>query len=684
MLLPGQPIPPAGELVFQEDAMELGAGQTLDFPVWAGHDGPDQDLVGLEIDITALAPSAVQEPRLLLDFPLDGNANDNSGRGHTATVHGGPQPAASGERKALRFSGKGDWIDTGTNLAELKKEFTIEVWVKPDAVQPVNANIFGNHTNDGKGLLLQMDGSNMNRWAFVMGIGGGRWGFTKPIRFTPDVWQHVAIVKSLREIKFYLNGVLLDTVDAPYAHLPSPMNFAVGLGFEDASRCFRGELAGLRVWDRALPEIKPEVTPGQQFQALISNASVKLETAGRSRIFPADKTPVINVLYADTGKLPADAEITASFEGSDYAGNPIAIPTVKLSAANQFQAKLELPLPAGFYRLVCKPTATGPAGAVELPPVSLAFSVLSGSTAEALPASRPAESPIGSKPTHVTSLDGEDWLIATDPGNIGREQGWYNAPQPDAKLTKVPWIIQDIFNNYHGVVWYWRDFNAHVNPDESGRYILKFLGVDYLAEVWLNGQRIGSHEGAEAPFEFDVTSVIKPGAENRLAVRVLNPTNEPIDGIALNTTARGPRAYPVQPGSVYNTGGITDSVELLATPAVRLEDVYAKPDWKTGRVRIEANARNASDKPVQTLARFAITPAKASTLADSAAISLELPPGDTKVIADLAVKDWQLWSPESPALYQVTSEVGVKNSEFYDVRKTRIGFRDFRYENNAF
>ena len=485
ILFPGQPVPPTGEIIYQENTLELGAGDTLDFPVWAGHDGPDHDLVALKIDITYLAPAA--EPRLLLDFPLEGNANDKSGRDHAVTVHGKPQPATSSDRKAMRFSGAGDWIDTGTNLSGLKKEFTIEAWVKPDAEQLANANIFGNHTDQGQGLVMQMDGSNMNRWAFATGIGGGPWAFTKPIQLTPDVWQHVAIVKSRRELQYFLNGVLLDTVDAPSSYVPSPMNFAIGLGFKDPARCFRGELAGVRVWDRALPEIKPDVSAAQRFQAMISNARVRLETAGTSRIFPAGKTPVIDVIFDDVVKMPEDSEIMAGFELTDYAGKPISIDPVKLAPANQFRAKLELPLPAGFYRLISKPTATGPSGRVDLPPVSLAFSVLGDSGAEAPPASRPAESPIDSTPTNITTLDGDDWLIATDPQNVGREQGWFNTPQPGAKKTKVPWIIQDIFNNYHGVAWYWHDFEAPLHADKDGRYILRFLGVDYLAEVWLNG-----------------------------------------------------------------------------------------------------------------------------------------------------------------------------------------------------
>ena len=140
----------------------------------------------------------------------------------------------------------------------------------------------------------------------------------------------------------------------------------------------------------------------------------------------------------------------------------------------------------------------------------------------------------------------------------------------------------------------------------------------------MNGVKVGEHEGSEDPFELDVTAAIKPGAKNRLAVRVLNPTREPIGGIALGETAHGPRSYPVGPGSTYNVGGIVDSVELLATPAVRVENLYVKPDWKTGRVQIEANLRNASNQALATEMRFTIGPANAGE-ALHAAVLQQLP-----------------------------------------------------------
>ena len=75
----------------------------------------------------------------------------------------------------------------------------------------------------------------------------------------------------------------------------------------------------------------------------------------------------------------------------------------------------------------------------------------------------------------------------------------------------------------------------------------------------------------------DVTDAVRPRAANRLAVRVLNPTNEPIDGIKLAETAhtaKSPEGWA--PGRGANWGGITDSVEWIAAPAVRVEDLFVR------------------------------------------------------------------------------------------------------------
>ncbi len=284
--------------------------------------------------------------------------------------------------------------------------------------------------------------------------------------------------------------------------------------------------------------------------------------------------------------------------------------------------------------------------------------------------------------TVITSLDGDHWLLAPDPDNVGRDQQWWKAPVAGAKPTKVPWIIQDAFPGYHGVAWYWHTFTAPANPHADGRFLLRFWAVDYLAEVWLNGVRLGTHEGGEEPFLFDVTAAIKPGAENLLAVRVLNPTHQRIDGIVLNETPHRNKALPYGSGSAWDQGGIIDSVELLAVPVASLADLFVRPDPKTGDIAVQIKVTNASDRPVSAQLDLCVAPDPAGPSADARTMNVQLPPGNTQLDARLKVDSPQLWQLNDPALYRVTAQLA--SSQGTDQQSTRCGFRDFRFADGYF
>lgn len=290
----------------------------------------------------------------------------------------------------------------------------------------------------------------------------------------------------------------------------------------------------------------------------------------------------------------------------------------------------------------------------------------------------------GQTVSSVISLDGNHWRLATDPRNVGREQKWFESPRPEAKLTKVPWIIQEAFPAYHGVAWYWRDFDAPANPHPQGRTLLRFWAVDYAAEVWLNGVKVGSHEGGEGVFVLDVTQAIKPGAKNILAVRVLNPTNEPIDGICLSVIPRRCKFAPFMAGVLYNDGGIVDSVELLLAPAVRLADLQVIPDPKTGVIHIRTIARNASPQAARGHLEFAVAPAASGETLQMAKLDRDLPPGDTLVETDMQVSRPRLWELNDPYLHRVTARVRLEGSDSVDEQSTRCGFREFRFENGYY
>jgi hypothetical protein len=286
--------------------------------------------------------------------------------------------------------------------------------------------------------------------------------------------------------------------------------------------------------------------------------------------------------------------------------------------------------------------------------------------------------------TVVRSLDGPNWSLAPDPKNAGRTEQWWEKPAPGTKTTKVPWIIQDAFPGYHGVAWYWRDFVAPTNPHPGGQSLLRFWAADYKADVWLNGVPVGGHEGGESPFVLDVTAAFRPGVTNRLAVRILNPTHQPIDGIVLNETPHRNKTLPYAAGNAWDQGGLIDSVELVLTPAVRVADLFVRPDWKSGRLRLQANLHNAAPKAARVQLEFSVAPATGGETAAVLRRETELPPGDTPFEAELRVEGPRLWQLNDPFLYRVSARVRAEGSESFDESSVRCGFRDFRFENGFF
>ena len=283
--------------------------------------------------------------------------------------------------------------------------------------------------------------------------------------------------------------------------------------------------------------------------------------------------------------------------------------------------------------------------------------------------------------TLAVTLD-SGWLIATDPDNIGRQQAWFGAAQPGAKATRVPSVLQETFPAYHGVVWYWLQFKPEPQPFAHGRYLLRFNAVDYLADVWLNSQHLGSHEGSETPFVLDATDLIRPGTTNTLALRVLNPDNQRIDGIVLAETPHRNKVVQFGNGSSFDYGGILLPVELLLTPAVRIASLHLRPDWKTGRVQIECAVNNATARTVTSQLNFSIarTTMDEPLLADAA--SFTAPPGDSSVHHEVQIDNHRLWELDDPCLYRLQTR--LQNGEDISEASTTFGFRDFRVVDGYF
>jgi hypothetical protein len=289
--------------------------------------------------------------------------------------------------------------------------------------------------------------------------------------------------------------------------------------------------------------------------------------------------------------------------------------------------------------------------------------------------------PTANRGNAVRTLAGE-WRLATDPGNLGRDQRWFDSIRAEARPAPVPGIIQQVFPGYHGVAWYWHQFRAARPASAHERCLLRFGAVDYLADVWMNGIHVGNHEGGETPFALDVTHVLRPDADNLLAVRVLNPTDEPIDGIRLaETPHRNKRDKDYQPGASLNHGGIMLPVDLVVVPAVRITDLFVRPQADSGHIRVTATIRNDEEAAAAGRLTASVAAAHAGEVLGCNALDAQLLPGETTHELSLSVAEPRLWSLEDPFLYSARLTLEATSGDgnaFSHARTVRCGFRDFR------
>ncbi len=152
---------------------------------------------------------------------------------------------------ALRFDGKGQYVQTETILNDLKLPCTFAFWVNPDATQGDLANIFGNHEGSTLGLVMQQEGATANKFHFAYGsqpVGGG----AGPVQLTANTWQHVAIVCDGKEVVIYLDGKEAARGEGKNPLTPNPrLGFRLGSGFS-GGRFFAGALDDFRIYARAL------------------------------------------------------------------------------------------------------------------------------------------------------------------------------------------------------------------------------------------------------------------------------------------------------------------------------------------------------------------------------------------------------------------------------------------------
>ena len=213
---------------------------------------------------------------------------------------------------------------------------------------------------------------------------------------------------------------------------------------------------------------------------------------------------------------------------------------------------------------------------------------------------------------------------------------------PVAQLPQSFVTLSPQMRYYNGLVWFERHFTAHPQPGK--RAFLRFGAVDYRAQVYLNGQPVGAHEGGFTPFAFDVTKLLRDG-DNQVTV-----------GVDSERTASD---VPPPITDWENYGGITRPVSLIFTPDTFVDDEWVRltrDGHLAATVKLDGPA--AANAPVRVQIPGLKLALSGRTGADGSWTG-EAP----------APRSLHLWSPESPTLYDVQVSAGG------DVVSDRVGFR---------
>ncbi len=520
--------------------------------------------------------------------------------------------------------------------------WTIYAWVNTDApiAAPTLVAGYGDVTAE-YARYLGLDSSKLMLWM------GADNSFSAPATVTPGKWQFVAATFDGTVFRLYSDGAQVGQGSLTLGRVAPTLQMAPPLIPWPTGQHFGGKIAGFTLVRDALTaeQIRQIASSPPQFSLVL---------------FEEGSKPWPVQTRAQAGYRAPQDPATWPKSRAPYA-TPVAKPLPSGRPALQADGEDQWTLARG-WQMAAAPKVK--AGAQEIA---------------------------------KTGFDSKEWLTATVPGTALTtmiDRGIY--PDSDYGLNNL--AIPESLNKQD--YWYRNEFKAPKTA-AGRRFTLTFEGINYAAEVWLNGQSLGHIKGAFIRGVFDVTNVLKPGQTNVLAVLVSPPPHPGIpheQSILGGPGENGGMMCLDGPTFVATEGwdwipairdrdtGIWQPVTLTATGVVKIGDaqVVTKlplPDTSRADIEITVPVENVSDQPVKGTVRASIENI-------SVAKEVTVPPGKSSVklapteFAQLALKNPRLWWPNGygkPELYQLKLDFSEGGKES-DSKQVRFGVREVTYE----
>src|SRR5439155_7704822 len=270
--------------------------------------------------------------------------------------------------------------------------------------------------------------------------------------------------------------------------------------------------------------------------------------------------------------------------------------------------------------------------------------------------------------------------------------GWYPITLPSTVLAGL--VANNVYQNIYfgtnlksvpdltGQNWWYRG-EFTVPASSSGQaYWLRFKGISYRAQIWLNGTELDANAvGTMVAHEYNVTSIVRPGALNAVAILVTPPAHDCND-LSYCTVDWNPEAPDMN-------AGLWGKTQLDTTGPVALRDPYVKtvlplPSTSSADLTVYVDALNATNAPVTTTISGTIAKAPYPVIAFNQTVVLNanerreivFNPANSPA---LHVADPVLWWPYqfgSPELYPLTLSAAVGGAAS-DSNSIDFGIRQF-------
>lgn len=202
-------------------------------------------------------------------------------------------------------------------------------------------------------------------------------------------------------------------------------------------------------------------------------------------------------------------------------------------------------------------------------------------------------------------------------------------------------------------------------------------GIYSRAEVWINGKRVGAHDGGSTPFELDITDAAKPGAENSIYMLVHDSSDAGnLDGMSYYAH--------------LNMGGIWRPLELFCVESAHISRLAITTDFDDSYQNAEliADVEIANEQAMvirdANLVLKCIDPNGKTVILEGLSAKVSLEPWERqKVTLRAKVTHPEQWSAEIPKLYKLKAEFSAPSRKPAVVEQ-RFGFREIEIKGRTF